>query len=585
MSVVHLQAKPDYVLSLAKLKDPVGGLIEIVWNSLDAEAMLVEAFVETDDADAVTRVRVEDDGHGMPAPSVKSYFEGLGGSWKAQAKVSPNPEIRRTLNGKNGRGRLRGFALGASLRWHSVADSVDGKREVSTVRARLDNPTDFDITAEPAGPGSSVGTTFEARLGGEYVNRLTSDATEARMTAAFAPFLTANPEVQIHLNGHPLDPASAWVDSAVYALPWPPAADTNAPAAAALPLEQGQAASHDGPMLRIIEWPKDVGRKLALCDSRGVELGYVGAGIHKPGVPFTAYLLWDGLREHVDVISLAEWEDFELDPLIEIGRQALKEHLARRDDERRQEQLRKWKAEQVYPYKEPVTSPAEAAERQAFDEVATAIGRRLPKSVDGRRTTLRLVREVLAHDPDGLLTVLDELFNLPKSEREDLKRLLARTSLSSVIKASNDVVDRLDFLAALRLLVFDPAVNKKLKERTQLHKIIERESWIFGDQYSLMASDRSLNTVLERHLAVLKLGSLDGSRPPPSKRTTKAAPVRRSDGRKGIVDLVLGQASRGSRGREHLVIEFKAPRVKIGQAEVAQLESYAQAVKIGRAHV
>mgnify|MGYP002336027997 CR=1 FL=1 len=579
VSIVQLQAKPDYVITLAKLKDPIGGLIEIVWNAIDAEAMLVDVFVETDDADAVSRIRVEDDGHGMPAASVRSYFEGLGGSWKAQAKVSPTPEIRRTLNGKNGRGRLRGFSLGASLRWYSVADSPDGAREASQVEARLDKPTDFDVTSELAPPGARVGTTFEARLGGEHVNRLTSDATQARLTAAFAPFLTGNPEVQVRLNGHALDPASAWTDSAVYRLPWPATDDSAAPAPAAVLITEAQASEDGGPpLLRVIEWPKDVGRKLALCDSRGVELGYVGAGIHKPGVPFTAYLLWDGLREHVDVIALAEWEDFELEPLIELARQALKDHLAKRDDERRQEQLRKWKDEQVYPYREPATSASQAAERQAFDEVATVIARRLPKTVDGRRATLRLVREVLAHDPDGLLTVLDEVFKLPKSEREDLKRLLSRTSLSSVIKASNDVVDRLDFLAALKLLVFDPAVSKKTRERSELHKIVERETWVFGDQYSLMASDRSLDTVLERHLAALKLASLDGSIAPPPKRKSKVGPVRRQDGRRGIVDLLLGQATRGSRGREHLVVEFKAPKVKIGQQEVGQLETYAEAV-------
>jgi hypothetical protein len=55
-------------------------------------------------------------------------------------------------------------------------------------------------------------------------------------------------------------------------------------------------------------------------------------------------------------------------------------------------------------------------------------------------------------------------------------------------------------------------------------------------------------------------------------------PVRREDGSAGIVDLMLGQASRGSRGREHLVIELKAPRVRIGHKEVGQIKSYAEAV-------
>ncbi|CNG82657.1 histidine kinase [Mycobacterium tuberculosis] len=41
---------------------------------------------------------------------------------------------------------------------------------------------------------------------------------------------------------------------------------------------------------------------------------------------------------------------------------------------------------------------------------------------------------------------------------------------------------------------------------------------------------------------------------------------------------MLGHALRGSSGREHLVVELKAPSVKVGQAEVGQIKSYAEAV-------
>jgi len=41
---------------------------------------------------------------------------------------------------------------------------------------------------------------------------------------------------------------------------------------------------------------------------------------------------------------------------------------------------------------------------------------------------------------------------------------------------------------------------------------------------------------------------------------------------------MLGRAHRGGAGREHLIVELKAPGVKIGQKEVGQIKSYAQAV-------
>ncbi len=117
-------------------------------------------------------------------------------------------------------------------------------------------------------------------------------------------------------------------------------------------------------------------------------------------------------------------------------------------------------------------------------------------------------------------------------------------------------------------MVFDPEVNKKVRERAELHRILEREQWVFGERYHLMVSDQSLNAVLRRHLEAL-------GRDP---ATMDLEPVLREDGSIGIVDLMLGQASRGSRGREHLVIELKAPKVRIGHKQVGQVKSYAEAV-------
>lgn len=107
-----------------------------------------------------------------------------------------------------------------------------------------------------------------------------------------------------------------------------------------------------------------------------------------------------------------------------------------------------------------------------FDEVATRISRRLPGVTQSKKTTLRLLREVISRNPSGLYPVLDELFRLPQSEQEELKR----TSLSDVIKATGQASDRLDFLAALKKLVFEPEISQTVKERGELHKILEHET-------------------------------------------------------------------------------------------------------------
>lgn len=547
MTQIHLDAKPDHVLRLARQKDPLGAVAEMIWNALDAEATLVEVDVLANDIEGVDRVIVRDNGHGMPAASCGSYFGDLGGSWKATAKVSPT--LRRPMHGRSGQGRLRAYALGQLVRWTSVAESLGGGHEKTVISADASAPTDFEIDG-PRASQEPTGTVFDSRLPSKYADRLNHERATAGLTAEFALFLTLHPEVQVTLRGEPLDPSHAQLNSMEYSLK-----DTES-------LGFGEAS------LRVIEWPKDPGRLLALCDRDGILLGSAPTGIQAPGRHFTAYLMWDGFRGHLDDLTLADWEESALQPVMHAAREQLRDHFRKQEEQRIREQVLQWQAEKVYPYAQEPASAAEAAERQVFNQVATAIARRLPRAQADRRITMRLLRQTVSADPDGLYPLVNELFNLTKADREGLRRLLDRTSLARLIKASTQVTDRLDFLGALKLMVFDPEVSGKVKERSELHRILEREQWIFGEHYHLMVSDQSLDAVLKRHLQAL------GREP----AATGLTPVRRDDGTVGIVDLMLGQASRGSQGREHLVIELKAPKVRITQKEAGQIKSYAEAV-------
>ncbi|MGW0203195.1 ATP-binding protein [Nonomuraea sp. NPDC003201] len=545
MRTVHIGAKPDHLLRLAQQKDPVGAVAEMIWNALDAEASHVSIDLECNELNGVEAVSITDDGHGMPNASCVAFFGGLGGSWKTTAKFSPH--LKRGLHGRSGQGRLRAFALGEQVRWITVAEALDGRSERTVISGVVDRPADFDIS-DPEYVTEPVGTRVEASVPADFVSRLVHDDTAQQLASIFAPFLAANSDVRITFQGTDLDPATGWTDMAEYTVHWPAAPELAEP------------------LLRIIEWPKNVGRVLALCDANGVVLDDASPGIQAPGHHFTAYLLWDGFVEQRGNLPLVEMD--ETAGLLESAREALRRHFKRRDQERRARLLQEWKSDGVYPYSGEPVLPAHAVERQMFDEVATTIARRLPGAPQSKKTTLRLLREIISHDPSGLYPVLDELFRLAQSEQEELKRILQRTSLSEEIKATGQVGDRLDFLAALKRLVFEPEISQTVKERSELHKILERETWIFGDTYALMVSDQSLDTVLKRHLLELGRAPKDG----------QFNPVGREDGRKGIVDLMLGRAHRGSSGREHLVVELKAPKVKIGQVEVAQIKSYAKAV-------
>ena len=280
-------------------------------------------------------------------------------------------------------------------------------------------------------------------------------------------------------------------------------------------------------------------------------------------------MLWDGFRENVQDIQLAELYGDERGGLINAVRDKIVEHFHSREAERRAELVREWKASGDYPYAKDPKGEAERAEREVFDFVATTVARKFPKSRVARKTTLGFLREVVANEPGSLPKVLDDLFALPRSQHEDFRRLLDRTTLSKLIAANTVIANRLDFLAALREMAFDPVAKKRVKERSELHKILEREIWVFGDDYGLLLSDKGLDQVLDRHIEKLR----------PGDKKRRSSQVRRSDGSRGIVDLMLAQQRVGVSVTENLVVELKRPSVVITNKETGQIKSYAEAVR------
>lgn len=88
---------------------------------------------------------------------------------------------------------------------------------------------------------------------------------------------------------------------------------------------------------------------------------------------------------------------------------------------------------------------------------------------------------------------------------------------------------------------------------------------MFGEEYNLSVDDQSLTEVLRQHAKATK------------RDVHIDTPVRRVDGKQGIIDLMLSRSVRQSRDDEfeHLIVELKAPAVKVGSDEITQTEKYA----------
>ena len=81
----RLEAGDDHVQKLAHENDPVRAVIELVWNSLDADAHHVTVVLHRNETDVVVGAEVTDDGHGMAPEDIATEFKWVGNSWKRTA--------------------------------------------------------------------------------------------------------------------------------------------------------------------------------------------------------------------------------------------------------------------------------------------------------------------------------------------------------------------------------------------------------------------------------------------------------------------------------------------------------------------
>lgn len=545
MRRVHLEAAEDHVERLARERDPVGAVKEFIWNSLDADANSVVVEIERAELDSIDRITIKDDGSGIPPHSCASSFDRIGGSWKPGARLSLKE--RRPLHGRRGQGRLRGYALGAYLRWTTVAPDMTGQLFKTVISASNDARNDF-VVSDPEPTDDAPGTLFEAWGRHSGLGPLMAESAINKIITEFGPYLIRYPKLSVTYNGKPVEPGPAIIK------------DTLRPFRFTFDETEFLAE------VRIIEWKMKVSRELHLCDENAVSMDIVDMGIKAPGFNFTAYILWSGVPDHLGDFVLIDDTQTAIGALVQAARTELRDHFKLRTRERRAELVEQWKADDVYPYRDEPSDEAELLERETFDTVAATISRHIPRTKRQQKITLALLRETVRHQPEHAHRVLDEIFRLSPDDKKELSRLLDRTSLANLIKAANSVADRLDFLRVLEHLVFDPEAVRHVKERVELHKILENETWVFGEHYGLLVSDRSLDAVLDRHLNQL-------GRP-----ARAPSPVRREDGSIGIVDLLLSRSQRENGRLQHLIVELKAPRVTVTEKELSQIKSYALAV-------
>jgi hypothetical protein len=548
-----VSVESDHIKRLTTAK-PIPALAELVWNACDGDATRIDVEIDRNEL-GMKSITVLDNGDGIPRNEIEQLFGKLGGSWKAHGARSRRKS--RILHGKEGKGRFRALALGRVADWSIVYRENDTLYRYTATVIR-DNLVDVRVSdAVPVDPQMHPGVELRITELDRVYRSLEPDQATNSLAQIFALYLTDYPDVSIFVEHQQVDPSKLIANRKKMTL-----ADI-ADGTQLYPAE-----------VELIEWTTGSERWIFLCNEDGFPFQRISPTFHAPGAVFSAYIKsqFVGELQQQGLLELAEMSA-PLQKAYDEAAERIKAYFRDREVAFARSEIEQWKVEKVYPYTEEPVTPVEKAERQVFDIVALNVNKHLPDFSEANHRTkalqLRMLRQAIERGPDELQLILKEVLDLPTRKQQELAKLLEEADLGNIISAAKLVADRLKFIHGLEVLLFNPDSRTLLKERSQLHRMLaENNTWVFGEQFNLTVDDQSLTEVLRKHRELI------------GETVAIDAPVKRIDGKTGIVDLMLSRSVPQNRSdeREHLVVELKRPSVRVGADEITQVEKYAYTI-------
>jgi len=549
MPLLNVTLTNDYLQKAIRVSS-TEALAELIWNALDADAKLVNVSFARDGLKNIENIKMQDNGHGISYDTINDTFGNLGNSVKIRKDKTPSG---RAYHGKYGSGRYKAFSLGSNVTWKSVyIDPVKGKQEF-IIKCNRRRATTFDVSDDLKKTEQPTGVLVTIDGIQERAAAIDTDRLISELIKKFAAYILAYQDIKIIVDDKQLDPYRFIEDEQKYELV----------------VQDGVKA-----LVHLIRWKEGNNSQLYVCSENGISLLDMPLGVSHGDLSLSVYLqsIYFEKLQKQNILelrtTLKEFNDLQK-RVKEIVRAYYREYLAKSAASA----VQNLKKEGVYPYEGNPKDLIEKAERQVFDICTVKIHEMHPgfpkASKDQQKLMLKLLKEALVQKPNELKRILREVLELPENDLKDFVEILNKTSLSAIISTTKMVSDRLSFLNGLEQIVYDKHYSKRLKERSQLHKILLNELWIFGEQYTYGCDDLRLYNVLKEYVKYLGREELAKDLDPEEIKDLKDIP-----------DICLWNQYGGRMpGQvENLVIELKRPSVIINHSEIIQISDYAYAV-------
>lgn len=542
---------------------------ELINNSLQAKAKNIWINIDyTDPSEihplVIKKISIKDDGFGVHINDLESKILDIGTANK---------------DGGKGIGRFAAFQIGRKIEIETVGYSTEDKTcSKANIPLKFDsfgrniNVEDIDVDTKEEILPKKQNTYYQVVVSELYDSNVTENEPKKKIIDKFLqgniedaiferyPLKIFNEEVKIHINKKQILPSDFVIGNPIKKI---------------LPYEDKKGKEHK---IRFNFM------RIKNIDKRKVFLTTLNAGIQTIATGFEFDAEWlspkiGGWFVYISCDSLPSdmYRNVDLDGMdeeVKHYKSFIKNQLNDFFKEKNKEFdnfIDKLKKDEYYPYRENSSSKSKV---MVFDKLAFLVEDRY--NLLNEKNKLReivyplLDRTISNGEFDQILRSILKLNNKMVSQ---FSSLLERTELDDIIEFSDKVSRKMEELEFIEKIVYSE-ISKNVKERKELHKFLEKMLWIFGEEYNdstKLLSDKNL----ENNLKKLRDDCLEYKA---SKKDDNIAEIEKSI--KSITDLFMySEKILDAKHREVLVVELKAPKVKISPKELQQVMKYAREIE------
>lgn len=531
-------------------------LSESIWNAIDAKAKNIYIDFIKDQLGAIQEIKITDDGEGIPFDKFEEYFLQYQKSWKREAEGD--------FHGKNGEGRFKLLAISKNIEWKTIFKTDNEKKEFS-IKINKNNPKHFEHS-NPVITEEKFGTQVVLTKLEDKAKELNSNATFYDLIAIFALQLKKRNDLKIFLDGSELTPDTFILDESSGVLEFKIENDSF------------------NINYTFIAWTKEFkfndNKHTYFFDDKDTYITEKPSGIQGNFVKHSVFLkssyfkTFDGLEELQNKVG----------KIRNLYKKELFDFLLQIRQKQTKQIYNDFTTKTYYPFqsKDGYQSLEEKALREIYDLCAFKLLEEDQKLLSAREHSIKLLFKLLkkvVEKEENVGKIISEVLELDETTSSKFVNLLDSTPLPSIITHLDEVVRKLTFLDVLEELVHDEKYKKKLKERSQLHKIIEKETWIFGNEFEnkVGTSDKGFSEVIKHHMKINDLSEKEIEQIIFDFNADK-----KEDHLKRLIpDLYLWHDYKlnGNTEVKNLIVELKAPKVKIGREEYRQIDDQRMALQ------